>query len=869
MKFLAFLWLFYWPIIVIASSESASSDSASSITTQIDEYDPTNNLEFSSSEPTGFGGESESESDNDNDDDEIYIPNSVDPASSSVVQERKNFENFENFENAESAESSFDVQNDEESFSLMSKTSETAHSEKESFSFFPHTVGIKNHALNCYASSLIACLYNIPLFHAVLFDTLKTDLKKEEPVLKRTSLTAALSTIFFKMRYKKWTVNLDTFFASALKKTIGWEFGEIECVLEFWSLFSDALPEEIRCLFKVDSIEHHYRKSDNILIKSISQQSNMILVSPSPKFLSIGDFLKNDFIDEDAENFVIHSEDQQEYSHVLDGRTIEENEEIPSKTTVSISSKPKILVFGVKRLYWNSETNSVEFNHHRLIFPKSLTIDGEEYTSMGGVLYDQGRIHYLGLNLDPFSDQVYLHDDHIVRMFKETDPEYLKMARNFALNNCLVFYVKNNSLEEYRADPSKLNISQELVEFLTSRSVKSTGKAQKREVEENETTAGKMKKRRTETEESKEASEEFKQANEKVSRIVSPSRARKSYKKKTTFIKPLRQTKISNAEKSQAEEEVVKSPVKSARILADSFIDFKLGSLPFLFMGNRRNAVLETFLIAISRNPGAVRNLFEMTKDKPKQDIQFKIALMILRILIGRMDIDVSELSEELMTTYEIDFMFFSSAWTKLSQLLPKEISPIPDLKLIRYNFDEPVEMLEIQECDHFSIKPFKTLPVPMELKFSGPTVDFQEEPFPTGEVRRRCILKTSGIILPLAITRLIHSEGKKPAYDANVVNFHDGEHIAYGCIGTIPEFQTVFAIFLDNESNEKLYFYKRGIAHSVKIDANIAGLFTRLFRRQSNLIFMTRYEHFNQEIPMLSQIPKVFIDALNAETLN
>lgn len=811
----------------------------------------------------------------DGSDDEIQLPNSNGPIQDTSPA----------FNNSPTSQMDVidivDDDKDDNSDSEDGKAVENCISE-EVQSLFPHSVGIRNHALNCYASALISCLYNIPTVQMALFDEVsRFSLRKEESVIM------ALATIFYKMRFGKSFIDLEPFFMTVVRRSIGWKFGGLECVLEFWNRLSMTLPES---LFQIESQENRFRKSDGLLIKSVPQKSNLILVSPSKKYRNIEEFLQNEFVDEDAEDFKIEPADRHEYPHLTEVESAADGEVlyIPSKTSLTILNCPKVLIFGVKRVRWNPETNSSVFDSTHLGFPEKLTINGEEYTIVGNIEYDATRVHYFARNHDILDDQWYIHDDKNVEMIPDTEEAFDELTKRFIHNSSMVFYVKSSLLEEV-VDKSSVVIPKEVVTKLTSRSrTRLTSESPKLKRKRRDNTDKEEQEQPEILVESqfktKIVREEIKVPEEKIIKKV-----RGPYKKRCKAVdvmqeqqtqaensvtepeNSLTETKKILAEAKKSSGEDAAAPAKKRRAYGRVYekhdnvyfksslvpiVDFRLGSKSFLFSTVDRNIVLELILMAYASNAKAVRVLFEASRSMVPTDLSFKFALVILRMLSGHLGIDVSALSKELIETYQVDFSDISLAWRQISQLLPQEISPHPSLKLISYENDEPISIGSIPKCDFYSVKPFKNVACPSHLKLSGPAYDLGEA---TGY--RRNILNSDGIILPIPVTRYaMNAEDQKFDYDTAPINVNSGEYQIYGFIGIKPQTRGAFASFFHPEG---LLIYTSGVPAIKGKSAQVQEIIAFAMRHQSVMLFLSKPEDFKLEMPMLSDVPRILLDEL------
>ena len=815
--------------------------------------------------------------------DEIELPNKSNPIHNTPVttpsstlevidmseaKEMENTNNAETFQNEKQ-----EIQNNSDSVDV----------DDEETSLFPHKVGIRNHALNCYASALISCLYNIPVVQMAVFDEVsRSNLRKEE------SVTAALATIFYKMRFGKSFIDLEPFFMPTVKKTLGWEFGGLECVLEFWNQLSTALPES---LFQIELQENRFRKDDNVLIKSVSQKTNLILVSPSEKYRNIEEFLENNFVDEDAEDFIIEAKDKHEYPQLFKEDSdafLEDKVRITSKTSLTILNCPKVLIFGIKRVRWNPQTGSSEFHSTHLGFPEKLTINGEEYMIVGNVEYDSKKVHYFAQNHDLLDDQWYTHDDKIVSRIPDTEEAFDDLTSRFIHNSSMVFYVKSSLLDEFQ-DRDSVEIPNDVITKLTSRNRSATLK--RKNIEEiNKEIVAEIVEEVSVNEASKAQEEAEAQEEEKVVKTVKKVRGPYKKRPKTQVNIDINPSITKNQKEVQnsavkTEENITQTSMESAtnnkvqkqkkmRLTYDldgtnffrsSFgpvADFRLGSKPFLFSKDDRNTVLEPILMAFAFHPKAVIKLFESARTKSPNDFEFKFALTVLRILIGHMAVNTKELTRDLIENYQIDFSDFATVWRRVSQLLSQEISPSPDLKIVSYKDDEPMTIENIPNCDCYSLKPFKNLKCPRQLKFTGAAYDLIEDR--NENLVRRNILKSDGVILSIPVTRLVRDLTTNTTnYDSNPIQINNGPYLVYGFIGIDPDTRGKFAVFSDLQGQERFLIYTAGLPIYKQKSPELADKIVNCMTRQSVLFFLTKAEDFNLEMPKLSDVPSILLDEM------
>lgn len=735
---------------------------------------------------------------------------------------------------------------------------------------FPHKIGIRNHANNCYASALISCLYNIPIVQKALFDQVSgSSLRKEE------SIAVALATIFYKMRFGRSFIDLEQFFIPAVKKEFTWEFGGIECVLEFWNQLSSALPE---FLFQFELQENRFRKSDNVLIKSFAQKSNLILVAPSKKYRNIEEFLEKDFVDEEAEDFIIESDDIKDYPHLFIESGIpipipeqQERLRIPSKTTLTILNCPEVLIFGVKRVRWNSETNSPEFDSTHLGFPEKLIVNSEEYTIVGNVEYDEGRIHYYSQNYDLLNDQWYIHDDKQVTRIPDTEEDFTELTRRFIHNSSMVFYVKSSSLELFK-NKENVALSDELVMKLKTRSSAATSN--------NNLNLKRSRKRRADKVDNANLDCADDEPTIKDTKLVKKGRG--SLKKRPKAAEPQETAEISDSDIGNKKPRIRKD-LKSDLDLSEAKVcsslsfdqgpDFRLGSKQFLFSKDDGNDILEPILMAIAFHPRLVTKLFEIVarnESPTPTDFVFKFALVVLRILTGHMDISTRELFTILVENYSVEFSDIGTVWRKISQLISSEISSIPDLKVVKFKEDEPISIETFPRCDSYSLKPHKTIKITSGLVLSGPAYDSILDSGEGGEGRtfNRNILKCNdeeeGIILPVPVERIFKdSATEKYIYDASPVQINTGSYLIYGCIGIDRNGNRTFAIYTDHLNQSRYLFYASGILMYKEKSVPLQQMIIDLMKTQSSLFLLTKSDGFYEEMPMLSHVPKILINEL------
>lgn len=756
---------------------------------------------------------------------------------------------------------------------VESKTDEVINSEPPRPSMFPHVVGIRNHALNCYASALISCLYNIPMFQVAIFEDVKRNISN--PMTKKDlSPTVALAAIFNKMRSGRSFINLEPYFVPAVKRTTHWEFGGTECVLEFWNLLSTTLSAETQSLFKIDLSENRFRKSDNLLIKSETQSCNIILVSPSKKYRDIEQFLENHFADEDAEGFIIEPKDRTEYSHLLTGET-EEKLRIPSRTTLDILNCPNILIFGIKRVRWNPSTSAPEFDSSPLGFPETLTINSERYTIVGNVEYDPRRVHYYAQNHDLLDDQWYLHDDKRVKMIPDIETAFEDLSLRFVHNSTMVFYVKCSLLEQFQ-DGKGTEIDAEVISLLKSRKTILT----KRPLSDSgsETSKPDAKKNRNDSEKKVETKK----------KVVTMKKLQ-TMKKMETMKKPLRKgprkqpvTEVNDTDentKIDSQVSLKKGVPKRRRrtggilMTSETLKPFKevnevketrIGTEFFSFNSSDKIGILEAILFAYARNPAVLSRLIQVSIVKEPTDFVFRFTVALLKILTGKQGIDVSDLKRELVETHKVSLNNYYEVSAKVSELLPEDISPSPETKVIKYHLDEPMAIVNPPKSANPHVLPHRSVAIPKDLVFNGLVCDHKESE--DGEYYRRSVFRSQGIVLPLFIARLIKakSPGEGHVYDRSPIHFGRNKFILNGFIGFKEGTFDIFAIFLDARIYSHYIFYMNGSVKLIPKTKQYNQEVSQYLDRNSIIIMFSKLQHLKVEYPSLSQVPKVLVDELN-----
>ena len=304
---------------------------------------------------------------------------------------------------------------------------------------YPRNVGIKNEAYNCYMNSIFSCLYNIPFFQNAVYRSVNE--MKEFPS-KSESTLMALADIFVKMRMEKESLEISTTMFPALKHQMGWDVGNYECVLEFWERFAQTLPETVQAEFKIKTKVNFIRKSDGLLIKSVFDESNLMIL-PIPgqqEDSSISAMLEKKFRDDNPEDYIINSEDQGEYNFI--DVPITEKIHIPIYNTITIENTPNVLIFGLKRLGLDIKNNSQIFNGTEFKFDEELKINDELYCLVGGVIFDEVYSHYFAFNLDLGSGEIFIHNDNNVSHYFKSLAFIEYLDGKLKSKSVLTFYVK-------------------------------------------------------------------------------------------------------------------------------------------------------------------------------------------------------------------------------------------------------------------------------------------------------------------------------------------------------------------------------------------------------------------------------------------
>jgi hypothetical protein len=305
--------------------------------------------------------------------------------------------------------------------------------------FYPHTVGIMNPRYNCYMNAVFSCLYYIPFFQDAVYSLVE---EIPELPLRKDSTLLSLADIFVKMRLGSQPVRLDMTMFPAIRQSMGWQVGEYQCVLEFWGSFVETMPAKFKELFQVKVLTNYIRKSDDRVIKSIPDIYNYINIPVPREPISISSIMKNQFLDNEAEDYNILPSEQNEYRNLFT-EPITERISIPVKSTVSFTNKPNVLVFGVKRLNYNFRRGDFELNEVPVSFD-SFSLDEEIYKPVAHVIFN--KEHYFAIVKDASHGVSFLYNDTAIHII---DADSHVWANFISRQSVLVFYVKESSLTTF------------------------------------------------------------------------------------------------------------------------------------------------------------------------------------------------------------------------------------------------------------------------------------------------------------------------------------------------------------------------------------------------------------------------------------
>jgi len=748
-----------------------------------------------------------------------------------------------------------------------------------------HNAGLVNHALNCYASSLLVGLYSIPVIQRSFYREVERASIIEVP-RKDESITAAISTVFYKMSTLNSPIELRTFFAAALQETTGWQFGNIECVLEFWTLLSNVLPESITRNFQVRSQENHfrqaeenqYRPSEDLLIKSVSQVSNLIYAYPQ-QYASVVDLIEASFLDQNVKEYIIEPVSQHEYPQII-SEPISEKLVIPSYTTCTILELPNVLFFGVPRLNWNTRSGNPICNFARLEFTPTITINSEEYTLFGNIIYDPKRVHYYAHVYDALSEEWYQHDDRkVTRLSKGSRT---KKFREYLLNHLstMVFYVKSSLIEDFKI-PENWIVSEAIAAQLSSRYVpkkttavndatKSSYKPSKDTPSDKSTDTTKKRSRKNVEIETEEPGSELvddskdhqlKQVKEssdihanKKSKITT-SKTKIITKKPENSLLPL----IVVRAKDPAPEKEASSQPKNVASRYDP--NMVLGTANYSFDENDRNTLLELVLMVLSRHSGSVRILFchVSRADVDVSSTLFQFVLVILQMLLGEQNIKTGHLLVLFAKNHNLDFKHSNvkMALREISDaILPSQIIPSPNVKLILYDQDEPVEITNLKNCDYATIRPSEIIPCRKHLSIPGVIFDKIDEK--TQFIRSR-IFKTDGLMMCVQLTR-IDPDG---SFDESPIKFLSSDYRIYGFIAYNSAKSKTYASFRDcNDPSQNFILTNGAHRHIPLTETSLKALEIGLMT-QSVLLFFVPKSVTLLQLPIYSQVPRKLIGEL------
>jgi hypothetical protein len=830
----------------------------------------------------------------DDEDDEFFIPNGSSGIASNASFFKRHFSEIkdsdltskqreEDLESAttNSQRSSSTSQWELQDISCEESCTEDLESEMaESEPLFSHNAGLRNHNLNCYASSLLSCLYSIPLVQRAFYRELEV-LPADEPLKKDESIIAAVSTVFYKMRHLNSMISLDSYFAAALSKSIGWTFGEIECVLEFWTMLGGVFPEGISGLFRIRSQENHYRTVDNVLIKSVPQESNLIFAYPQ-QYNSIDELIAANFLDHTNKEYIIDPADQYEYLHLL-SEPISEKLAISSHTTCTILDLPDVLCFGVQRIKWNNQSGDPECNFSRFKFSPSIEINSEEYTLFGNIIYDSKRVHYFAHVFDPISREWYQHDDHKVSRIPKTESAIKSRKNNLYHRSTMVFYVKTALLGDFKI-PSNWDVPEQVATKLAARHIatKSTTQASLRKRNRSEEKAEKSSPSiPREAEKCKPLAITANQGQEAESddAIHLKKKPRKRLEPKTKgvstsinpdniMVKPqVSKTKpISTISKPKPSLATQHAPIPRKRNIFELFKpNFILGNESYSFDPQNRSLAVETILAVLSRNSRVVTSLlvFAALPDVDTTSVQFQIILVILEMLTGTQNIKTEELYRQLSSEYGLNLRTSNVAklFKTISALLPQEIAPLPTVKVMTYDQDEPIEILEIEKCDFATIKPSELTPAATHLHIPG--VMFDKNIEETKLINRR-VFKTTGLLLAVEVKRFI-SEG---VFDPSPINYYSSDYDFFGYLGINPETRNPFGALLDHNNLKRVHIISKGLLRSIHVSPDSIQCVKTGLSFQSTLLLFTPKHQKPIPMPKFSSIPRKLLDELEKTLL-
>lgn len=316
-------------------------------------------------------------------------------------------------------------------------------------SLYPHRVGIQNPKFNCYMNSLFSCLYNIPFYQNSVYRAVDEIPAEEFPQTSKSTLLS-LADIFVRMRLGGKPINIKPTMFPAIKSAFNWEVGHYQCVLELWEYFVETMPESFREVSKVQLNLTHHRKSDSKIIKSVLSDHCYVEVPVPESKVSLSSIIDQEFINFEAEDFVLYPEDQSQYGHLLDG-PINEKVPVSAYTTITFANTPNVIIFGMKRLGWDQKKQQEKLNETTIVLDP-ITIKGEVYQPCAFVLFRNDISHYYALIKDFRVSDIFIHNDTNVSLINITtnDANRAEVSKLMFQNSTMVFYVKVSALTELK-----------------------------------------------------------------------------------------------------------------------------------------------------------------------------------------------------------------------------------------------------------------------------------------------------------------------------------------------------------------------------------------------------------------------------------
>lgn len=310
---------------------------------------------------------------------------------------------------------------------------------------YPRNVGIVNTALNCYASALFSSLYGIPMIQSRVYELASKEMEQRESARNRDdSLITALARVFAKMRLSEESVSLERHMFKTLSTRMNWQFGNTECVVEFWDQFLYNLPAgDLSALKKVFEVEWKIEYEADGVEKTLIKQLNYLTLLVPIEEGCISSLLTDQYLSKNR-------------SDSLDEKAI--------VSSSLISNSPDVLIFSLSRVSFCKELESMVFCN-RYIYADDVTINGEKYVAMALIVFDFELNHFNAVTFDPETKKNYLHDDEDVQEIVIADSEekakYLNdtceesklylTAVNFDkslhTNSVMIFYVNESAVK--------------------------------------------------------------------------------------------------------------------------------------------------------------------------------------------------------------------------------------------------------------------------------------------------------------------------------------------------------------------------------------------------------------------------------------